>query len=744
MVQIQKSQGYLHFNHIVNSEVIRPVIVMGQYFICRDPDTETAIGVLYDQSTRLYSFWRRITNVCQEMHEEAKERISEVEGSTRPRSLEMSPICHFSVNTQEGLTANNLSEIKRAAVQKRWEKDRAKQAAKHDFVSRMRDSRRKFRVETCDRVNVETQCEITNEVEVICGTIDRWFAPNTAEMLKNSFLNLWRTTPRYTENVWKTSMCLYLTSPKCYKILRQIFTLPAVSSLYRQYTDNLRTTKGRITEISSIGETISQICAEIESLRLSNQQFKTEFTLAIDAFSFQTFVGSPFSSSKQTQAKTTQNTTTEPQQADTSEQVLDEQSRFGYGFLMLLIPHDYKVHTRLVHIALAETGAYNKEIDDRVQLILETAAKAGLRVWFRATDGDPGVASSHNDFYEKHIDGRSTDYSQLITSVWQFLCADTQAFLPISDPLHIFKNVRARFLAHPISLLPGSIPTNIEAVRQLLGIGNALNDTSQIGKMRDKYVLRLFTLQNVATLLRAKEYTSAFLLLPFAAWITVIFNNQIDPSLRIFLCQVSFQLIALFLDSFESLRQTGVVQKCSSGEQCVLTFSESHYAKRMLNTLCAFGVVIGFGSDSLRLDSIGTHLVENTIGLARSTSTDPRWSRILSTYAHSEIRKELAAELDLLLYVSGRINDGGCKLYRDDVMPLVPKPEAWSIEMIITLTMCLMEPEIAPAMEDEAELFAKELEQIDCPIQLATNDPNEIANCGIMARIIGFKTKTGY
>ena len=66
---------------------------------------------------------------------------------------------------------------------------------------------------------------------------------------------------------------------------------------------------------------------------------------------------------------------------------------------------------------------YYKEIDDRVQMILDKAAEEHLRVWFRATDGDPGVASSHNKFYKEHIHGHTADYAQLITSVWQFLCA---------------------------------------------------------------------------------------------------------------------------------------------------------------------------------------------------------------------------------------------------------------------------------------------------------------------------------
>lgn len=55
--------------------------------------------------------------------------------------------------------------------------------------------------------------------------------------------------------------------------------------------------------------------------------------------------------------------------------------------------------------------------------------------------------------------------------------------------------------------------------------------------------------------------------------------------------------------------------------------------------MVAFGIALMFGDERLRLDALGTHLVENNIGIARQTSFDPIWERILTTYCHAEMRK---------------------------------------------------------------------------------------------------------
>lgn len=56
-----------------------------------------------------------------------------------------------------------------------------------------------------------------------------------------------------------------------------------------------------------------------------------------------------------------------------------------------------------------------------------------------------------------------------------------------------------------------------------------------------------------------------------------------------------------------------------------MTFVEPHYLIRLINTIISLGVSFVFSPEDLRVDSIGTHLVENAIGIARSNSFDTRW-----------------------------------------------------------------------------------------------------------------------
>lgn len=90
-----------------------------------------------------------------------------------------------------------------------------------------------------------------------------------------------------------------------------------------------------------------------------------------------------------------------------------------------------------------------------------------------------------------------------------------------------------------------------------------------------------------------------------------------------------------------------------------ISISERQYLIIMLNSQ-NFLILLIFSSDFIRTDAVGTHLVENSIGIARQTSNDPRWERILTLFYHSEIRKSIANKYSLKLHVQNRLNDSGC------------------------------------------------------------------------------------
>ena len=700
------------------------------YFTCYGNDV-CAIGIHHKEDGYVASFWIR--------HCDANVPFE----TPIWRDLDLSEQPEATLSREHGVEPNDRPKTRdwSEMASKRWNRRKQVLESARDFRAR-KDSCGNEESEEGSRCDVGVQCDMTSCRELVCEWIRDLASPNCATILCNSLLNFGRLMPFYNDDMMDLCMTVYLTSPKTYKVIRQMLQWPAISTLYRHYSDKIRAVKEKLTTVEGIKAGSEDVRKAVAELVASGEQIDTQFTLAIDAFSFRGFSGS------------TMNRLTDADVSDCrccDEQIGDalvtgsETTCYTNAFLMLLIPHDYKIPVKVLHLFASTTGAYTKAVDQRARVILENAKEMKMRIWFRATDGDPGVSGSHNSFYEQHICGKSSVYLNLVKDVWTWLCKDDTSFVPISDPLHVWKNVRARYLTRRIILFKDSPPTDLERVRRILRLGNALDDDSQLGKMRDNYVTQMFTFRNVAKLIREKEYTSAFLFLPFACWLAVTFSDRVDREFRIFLCEVAFQLLSMYLEAMQEIPTDSVTRTatdCNRGD----VFSRGHYVRRMLNTLCAFGVTLVFGSNSVRMDSLGTHLVENAIGIARSTSSDHRYERIITTYAHNELRKSLAERLNVVLRVPNRITDGGCKIELDDRMcqagPLASKPRDWNVPYILHLSRALCSPALAPAMKTDALEFANDLDAIAYLSDRQTHDTSLVANSGILSRLFGFKSET--
>ena len=116
-------------------------------------------------------------------------------------------------------------------------------------------------------------------------------------------------------------------------------------------------------------------------------------------------------------------------------------------------------------------------------------------------------------------------------------------------------------------------------------------------------------------------------------------------------------------------------------------------------------------------------------------------ARIIQTYTHAEVKKEIAARLGICLHVQGRVNHGGCKVdpdYQCVGRPLKSKPNGWRVDSILELLRGLCQPETAKFVSEQRDEFMFELEQLIPILDEHEYNINRAANCGIMARIISF------
>lgn len=166
--------------------------------------------------------------------------------------------------------------------------------------------------------------------------------------------------------------------------------------------------------------------------------------------------------------------------------------------------------------------------------------------------------------------------------------------------------------------------------------------------MRDSLPLQLLTFSNIIKLIENNHVNAAILFFPYACMITSIFCPNVSFAFLLDLIEISYYFSNKLFCFFDQLKSEGVSERGGKRSK-VLTFLETHYAKRTINTLISLGMVLLFCPDDLRMDSIGTHLVENSIGIARSASFDLRRTRILTSFSYIEFRKKLA-QIALIFY----------------------------------------------------------------------------------------------
>ena len=573
------------------------------------------------------------------------------------------------------------------------------------------------------RKNAETQTNISG---IISHKDPKWNlkAPKSLSMIilwtlmENCFTQL----RRYNEETYDISMLTYLSSAKTYNMLRNLFPLPAFQNLYEKYGDQIRIEKKYLTDINELENVINKYKIENGLTKTFND--KLVATLAIDAFAFKSFQTTTLSPIKNQEPK-------------------NDIIIYNNGFIFLFIPIDFRFPPKILYIEPMPNGNYNQQIDEIASHIRDVLQNNGFRIWFKATDGDKFLSSDHDDFFHKYVEHKSSNFLQLVHNIYRSLVEDIDLYVPVGDPLHLWKSVRTRYLKKPVALFANSpTTTDYQSTKNILDLGKVLDDFTSAGKMRDIYALKLFTLQNVSKLLKESNYADAIFLFPFSCWICAAYSLSINLSFRLFLIEIAFQLISTLRENFGFLKSKGVLQKARE-ETDFITFHEDQYMKRMMNSLIATAISLIFASDFVRVDGIGTHLVENQIGIARQSSSDPRWQSIITSFAHAEMRKKIAHKYNISLYVPGRINDGGCKVdeISDSEKPpgeLIEKPEHWGIQQIIQLFIGLCNPETSKEFEEECMKFIEELDSIGSLIDINERNINDAANNGIIARLILF------
>lgn len=508
---------------------------------------------------------------------------------------------------------------------------------------------------------------------------------------------------RYSDRMRDICQLLQLTSPRTYRLLRQFLPMPSVSCLKYHYSDRFAVTRNMLTDIEMLRYHMNSLFSDKDQDCLC--------TIGIDAFAFRTFTEkSPF---KRT-----------------------GDSTFSDAFLFMHIPLDPGLAPKVLHIAKKRNGAFDQSILNIFEEIRDLYQARNMKIMFMATDGDRFLSASHREFFSANVEQYRENFFLAVRKVYKRLTKKS-LIMPIADPLHFAKNLRGKLIDHNVAVVNSKdlVFTNAARLEKHLRLGPALTDTGQLARMRDKHVTDIFTLKNVCSLLACREFHSAFLLLPYACIFSVLYAVNLSFDARVFLTNLAFTAFEKMFSQAEAIVQDHktVGFRHLSGLEGI-TFAEPCFIKRMLHTCIALRISLVFGPRHLRLDAIGTHLLENAIGIARSVSNSTDYERIVSAFANGEMRKEIGDKWKLRLHVSQRINDGGAKIdtLSDEGVSHV---EDWDPRDIVSQIQELCLGIIASQHNQEWELWFNDFKAFVAQIRIRNlSEPSSVANALIVER----------
>ena len=420
----------------------------------------------------------------------------------------------------------------------------------------------------------------------------------------------------------------------------------------------------------------------------------------------------------------------------------------NHVFAFCLLPLSPKYKHVMLHLMPHHSGNAGKCVTDVCTWLRRALEMLHFNVKFIATDGDTGYNALNEKFF---------------CSWWPTFCSkglesavgivDGSMGAIISDFLHLAKNARSRMINGSVTINPeGLSQFSAKDVNRVLSLGNALTDTSTIGKMKDIYPLQIFTLEDFLKLVHHGELSSAFYILPYAMWAEVLRNRFLSHQVRLDLLDFVIDIFAHHEECLHHLDRSRVSEKKSRSSMCQY-FCSTSKCHRTMNTLLVLIAQLRT-HQNIALDRIGTHCLECSFGVVRLLCQYKHsWGRILKSFSQLLLITDFMTILGSVMNPRSRVNDAGIKLYEDQSNLLyIPCPDVRMREVYDVVNTMLAHrcgsntfgQEVLQEMAGPLAEFLNYLTAIvtECN-QMGESTAklwpgNEISNRTILARLIAF------
>jgi regulator of replication initiation timing len=450
---------------------------------------------------------------------------------------------------------------------------------------------------------------------VQCGNVES--GENNAiltEMISNQ-----RIADRHGKHarIWSTyflsvAFVLYSTSAKNYRILKQLLPMPSISTLYRRFAPKLNFLKNNLTNYDGI----RFLCDKWKEKDNIRRDLIVHAVLAFDAAVFK-------------------------------ETIINENDCTNCIAFQIL-PIDPNISPLVIQLLPRPSGSLGENCpNNECKQIIEILSNCNVNVISVATDGDRSYLGYQTGLFPR--------YSALICEheVKSGACLDrissqlfrsnvpNQCFWWISDILHVLKCQRCRLKDELFIKIGVSFDSN--SLKEVLMLKASLTKFKGATKMNDIYAVKLFSVESLVKLVSAGRIAEADYLMPFVLWYAVVAISDLSRPTRLSLLSIVFRIFVKWslsrIDFYGQTIRNRV--KWTKGEKKIkFAVIESDLVRYMNSVVFLYAVIKNY--ESVSLNRIGTHPLENYFGMIRLASHDNHsWDRFLSSAGKANIVSEI-------------------------------------------------------------------------------------------------------
>ena len=406
---------------------------------------------------------------------------------------------------------------------------------------------------------------------------------------------------KYSTLYYEFSFVIFSISPKCYRYLRNIIPLPCKSSIYNHFSGSLHQ---QLDHLENLEESYNII----DLYQNTMDDEVVPICLGMDAT-----------------------------------ELFDDENKKRSGVMVYQIqPLKFLYTDFIVHFNHGEK--INHDVHERVDNLCEILEESKFIPVFISSDGDKGSDSWHVEAFGRYeqdiLDGKSV--FEIIDSLGELIR------WPTSDLMHLLKNERDKSLHSELFFDEKCDSLDIFNFETIVSEKATTNDTTEIGTMKDSYVIDLYSLKSTINCIVDQDFIELAFILPFQLILTALTSRKLNIDARIQLLAKSFEFFAQYYINYPKTGKNAFLRQNAYKGHRNLTYFTKMKIIRVCNSIIGYIYAFIYFPDFLATNRMGTYPVECFFGCTRSVlNNDNRLSNFIRSFNKIQMQKQIIDHLGL-------------------------------------------------------------------------------------------------